>query len=96
MRRSIENYIREIEEVKVKNAELIKQKENEILNNVKKFGLTEREEKILLLIAKGYTNNEISEKLFVSVNTVKTHTKNIFLKLNVRNRTEAAKIAHNL
>ncbi|RLD46800.1 MAG: hypothetical protein DRI94_14455, partial [Bacteroidetes bacterium] len=95
MRRSIENYITQIEEVKEQNIELIKQKEDNIIEQVKKFGLTEREEKILILISKGYTNNEIAEKMFVSINTIKTHTKNIFIKLNVRNRTEAAKKAQN-
>jgi len=95
MRRKIENYITEIEETKEYNAELISKKEENIKKHVKKFGLTEREENILILISKGYTNNEIAEELFVSVNTIKTHTKNLFIKLDVRNRTEAAKKAQN-
>lgn len=52
--------------------------------------LTEREVEILSLIAKGLSNNEISDKLFISLNTVKTHIKNIFQKMEVEDRTQAA------
>lgn len=52
--------------------------------------LTEREIGVLSLIAKGYSNNEISESLCISLNTVKTHIKNIFQKLEVDDRTQAA------
>jgi LuxR family maltose regulon positive regulatory protein len=41
------------------------------------------------LIATGIGNEEIAEKLFVSKNTVKFHIKNIFIKLDVRNRVQA-------
>jgi len=57
-----------------------KQKNNE---------LTEREIEILKLISKGLSNNKISEELFISMNTVKTHLKNIFAKLGVEDRTHA-------
>lgn len=52
--------------------------------------LTERETEILKLIALGLSNQEISERLFISMNTVKTHIKNIFQKLEVEDRTQAA------
>ncbi|MFH0702666.1 MAG: response regulator transcription factor [bacterium] len=52
--------------------------------------LTERELDILNLIAKGYSNFEISKTLYISLNTVKTHIKNIFQKLEVEDRTQAA------
>ncbi len=52
--------------------------------------LSRRELEILTLIARGATNQEIAKKLFVSEPTVKTHASNIFDKLNVRNRTQAA------
>ena len=56
----------------------------------KKSDLTEREQEILILISKGYTNNHIAEMLCISLNTVKTHIKSIFSKLEVNDRTEAA------
>lgn len=61
--------------------------ENPIETAKKIYGLSKRETEIIRLIAKGYSNNEISEKLFVSINTVKSHLNNIFNKLGVNNRT---------
>lgn len=52
--------------------------------------LSKRELEILQLIAKGLTNEQVSKKLFISVPTVKAHAANIFDKLNVKNRTQAA------
>ena len=51
--------------------------------------LSEREIEVLKLISTGLTNQEIAEKLFISLNTVRTHTKNINSKLNVHSRTQA-------
>jgi len=51
--------------------------------------LSQREFEILEGVTSGYTNVQIGEKLFISVNTVKTHLKNLFLKLNVNSRTAA-------
>jgi LuxR family maltose regulon positive regulatory protein len=51
--------------------------------------LSERELEVLQLVAEGLTNPEIASRLFLSLHTVKTHTHNIYGKLNVRNRTEA-------
>ena len=51
--------------------------------------ISERELEVLHLIATGFSNREIAEKLFISLNTVKTHTKNINSKLNVNSRTKA-------
>ena len=61
--------------------------------NVERLGVTPRELEILQLIAEGLSNREISEKLFVSENTVKTHSARIFTKLNARRRTQAVQIA---
>lgn len=51
-------------------------------------GLSEREFEVLNALRQGKTNKAISEDLFISVNTVKTHLLNIFIKLDVANRTE--------
>jgi len=55
--------------------------------------LTERELEVLSLVAKGASDKEVAEKLFVSLNTVKTHIRNILAKLRVDSRREAAKLA---
>lgn len=57
------------------------------------FGLTNREIEVLKLISQGYTNNEISGILFISPHTVKSHMINIFNKLSVNDRTQAAVLA---
>ncbi len=58
--------------------------------------LTERELEVLTLIAVGLTNPQIGEKLYLSTGTVKVHTRNIYGKLAVKNRTEAATKAREL
>jgi DNA-binding CsgD family transcriptional regulator len=60
---------------------------------VEQFGITPRELEILGHIAAGLSNREIAEKLFVSENTVKTHSARLFDKLNARRRTQAVQIA---
>jgi|GEM_PF-6866714 len=55
--------------------------------------LTRQERKILILVAQGKSNREIAEQLFIELNTVKTHLKNILLKLGAKNRLEATYIA---
>jgi len=52
-------------------------------------GLSDRELDTLKLIAEDLTNQEIADKLFISLNTVKSHLKNVFLKLDVDNRKKA-------
>jgi LuxR family maltose regulon positive regulatory protein len=51
--------------------------------------LSERELEVLQLIAEGLTNPEIGSRLYLSTNTVKAHTRNIYGKLGVHNRTQA-------
>ncbi|MBO6257019.1 response regulator transcription factor [bacterium] len=55
--------------------------------------LTSKEKEVLQLAAKGFSNKEISEKLFVKEVTVKTHLNSIFKKLKVTNRTQAVLLA---
>ena len=57
------------------------------------LGVTARELEILGLIAAGMSNREIAEKLFVSENTVKTHSSRLFDKLNARRRTQVVQRA---
>jgi NarL family two-component system response regulator LiaR len=57
------------------------------------FDLTEKEREILAFLAKGFSNQEISDQLHISISTVKYHTANVFSKLGVRNRVEATTIA---
>jgi LuxR family maltose regulon positive regulatory protein len=58
--------------------------------------LTAKEIRILLLLAEGYSNSALAEKLFVSDSTVRTHLRNINGKLNAQNRTQAVSIARRL
>jgi LuxR family maltose regulon positive regulatory protein len=51
--------------------------------------LSERELVVLQLIAGGLTNQEIAAQLFLTLNTVKAHTRNIYSKLDAHNRTQA-------
>jgi two-component system, NarL family, response regulator LiaR len=65
-------------------------------NNLKQLGISKREQEVLELIAKGLSNQEIADKLFVSQNTVKTHLSNLFLKLEAKRRTQAIQKAKEL
>src|SRR5580700_4360252 len=59
---------------------------------LEKLEITPRELEILELIAKGMSNREIAEKLFVSENTVKTHSSRVFDKLGAKRRTQAVQL----
>lgn len=63
---------------------------------IEKLGLSKRELDVLNLMAMGLSNEEIAGKLFVSLNTVKTHSSNIFTKLDVKRRTQATEKAKRL
>jgi two-component system, NarL family, response regulator LiaR len=56
------------------------------------LSITPRELEILELIAQGMSNREIAEKLFVSENTVKTHSSRVFEKLGAKRRTQAVQM----
>jgi len=65
-------------------------------SKLQQLGITTRELEILQLIAGGLSNREIAEKLFVSENTVKTHSSRLFDKLDAKRRTQAVQIAKEL
>jgi LuxR family maltose regulon positive regulatory protein len=58
--------------------------------------LTRKELRVLQLLAEGYSNSAMAEKLFVSDSTVRTHLRNINMKLGARSRTQAVAIARRL
>lgn len=62
-----------------------------ILNEklLEELSISKREHEILRLMSEGYSNQEIADKAFISLNTVKTHTSNLFFKLDVKRRTQA-------
>jgi DNA-binding NarL/FixJ family response regulator len=60
------------------------------------FGLTEREQEVLRLVAAGRGNRDIAAELFISPRTASVHVSNIFSKLQVTSRGEAAAAAHRL
>ena len=58
--------------------------------------LSERELQVLCLISEGLTNREVAQRLFLALSTVKVHTRSIYGKLDVHNRTEAVARARQL
>lgn len=63
---------------------------------LRKLNISKREYEILELISRGYTNQQIADEAYISLNTVKTHTSNLFLKLDVSRRTQAVVKAREL
>ena len=58
--------------------------------------ISKRELEVLSLMAQGFSNQEIAEQLFVSLNTIKTHSAKLFEKLEVKRRTQAIEMAKKL
>ena len=63
---------------------------------LEKHNISKREYEVLELIARGLSNQEIADKLFLSLNTVKTHSQSLFVKLDVKRRTQAVQRAKEL
>lgn len=61
-----------------------------------RLGLSKREIEVLELLSQGLSNQEIADRLFVSLNTIKTHISNIYQKLNAKRRTQAIQKAREL
>ncbi len=63
---------------------------------LKKLNLNEREYQVLELIAKGYSNQQMADQLFLALPTIKTHLSNLYTKMNVQSRTQAVHKARKL
>ncbi len=61
-----------------------------------RLNISKRELEVLQLMSEGLSNQEIAERLFVSLNTIKTHNARLFGKLEVKRRTQAIEIAKKL
>jgi len=87
-----------IETVVVEKEVYITRNENFVLNTslIAQLELSKRELEILSLMAQGHSNDEIAKKIFVSLSTVKTHNQNLFVKLDVKRRTQAIEKAKRL
>lgn len=73
--------------------------DSEFIFNEKEFNkleISKRELEVLQLMAKGFSNQEIAEQLFVSLNTIKTHVSKLLEKLDVKRRTQAIEKAKGL
>ena len=86
------------ETIIVEKEVFIKDNSDFILNSteIEKLGLSKREMEVLQLMAEGLSNQEIAERLFVSLNTVKTHSSKVLEKLDVKRRTQAIEKAKRL
>jgi two-component system, NarL family, response regulator LiaR len=72
---------------------------NDFIPNSKmleRLNITPREYEALTLVAQGLSNREIADRMYVSLNTVKTHTSNVFSKLDAQRRTQAVSKAKEL
>ncbi len=65
-------------------------------DELRRLNLSKRELEVLQLMADGLSNQEIAERLFVSLNTIKTHSAQIFEKMEVKRRTQAVDMAKNV
>lgn len=69
---------------------IMEEKKEESLKHYPHELLTNRENEVVQLISKGYTNQEIADELYITLKTVKTHVSNILSKLDVEDRTQVA------
>ncbi len=89
---------RKKETIVVKEVAVLVDRDNFVLNEnlLKQLSISKREYEVLELIANGMSNQEIADKLFVSLNTIKTHSSRLFEKLEVSRRTQAVEKAKSL
>ena len=87
---SVEDIAYTIHRVHEGDKTLSEQVEKRLAERLQREQLTEREREVLEALIKGRSNKEIASSLFISEQTVKSHLKTLFAKLNVSDRTEAA------
>lgn len=91
---------KEIETVIVEKSVLVKEFSEADLQKIEKqiqqLGISSREKEVLQLMSEGLSNQEIAERLFVSLHTVKTHSSKLFEKMDVKRRTQAIEKARQL
>lgn len=87
-----------IEKVVVEKEVFVEKPREFILNEaaLNNLGISKRELEVLQLMAEGLSNAEIAGRLFVSLNTIKTHASNLFFKLDASRRTQAIEKAKSL
>ena len=85
-----------IVEKNVYQKELTPEEQEALEREKQKLGLSSREMEVLQLMAEGLSNQEIADRLFVSLPTVKTHSSKLFEKLDVKRRTQAIEKARQL
>ncbi|MDF2431138.1 MAG: hypothetical protein JWP44_769 [Mucilaginibacter sp.] len=87
-----------VETVIVEKQILLADRANFVLNEheIKRLNLSKRELEVLQLMAEGLSNQEIASRLFLSLNTVKTHSAQIFEKMEVKRRTQAVDVGKKL
>ena len=90
MRGQIEEHLSQISKLEDKDNE---NNALDLSDKLNKYGLSSRELEVLNHITQGMKNQEIADTMYVTLSTIKTHTKNIYDKLDVRNRIEAARKA---
>jgi ATP/maltotriose-dependent transcriptional regulator MalT len=80
-----------VETIIVEKEILVMQPEDFTINEteLKKLNLNNREYEVLQLLAKGHSNSDIATNLFLSLSTIKTHVSNLYLKMDVKSRTQA-------
>lgn len=86
------------ETVVIEKQVFVTQNADFVLNETElnRLQISKRELEVLQLMSKGLSNQEIGEALFVSLNTIKTHSSNLFVKLDVKRRTQAVEKAKHL
>lgn len=76
-------------QAKVKTQEKMPRRFDVVVDRIaEEYSLSPREKEIMRLLAMGYTKNAISERLGISDNTIRTHSRNVYTKLNVHSRQE--------